>query len=700
MKNRIIALLLLVCVIFCAACQNTDEEVALVSLRIGRAPDKTEYAEGEAFDRSGMTVIGVYSDGVEKEISLYQVDKTTLSQADEYVTVSYKGLSVNQPVTVTGAAFVSSEPDVSSSDPEVSSDIEPVSSEPDVSSAADPVSTEQQGALTVINGPVKTVYVSGESFDTTGVLLAVTDGSGLTVLSSFDYPSSPLSALSTSVTLKSGGLSVDIPVTVVGGTPMSFSADYSESLYNSRIREFASGSCTKSNIDLGLSYAGQKLENTLPDPHKNGVKSFNELVEEIDYHIFYGIDSIVVKMNYDYGDLESTLDRLYFESDLIGGCMSIQGQELSNGYVQVVVKYYGDTLMSAKNGKSAPVYLEFYKTNSDRKSSYKFKKIDKSGISVYNSEQAIYALTHGYKINPVPGSPAQAVIDKAKQILISCCDDSMTEFQKMYNIYLYLISTSVYDAEGEGWAGEVLDYVNASDMFSSRLVSFRAEGPLLYGNSACYGYSKAIALLLSLEGLDVRRVVAAEETVRGRSQCEYDSDTHTYDSAIAVHSYDYVRIGSKDYLIDATYAFAGAAGEPPYTFYRDFCIALTKDQHKLVYKGLRQDKISSSASYRPESFDIYANATYDGVHDCLLDSMDELSAYTDALKAKMTPDQKHYAFCVMIDASGYTGAAAFKSAFLSKISSQINMQGFNYYVNTHEYNGKTYYAAYMLIVTP
>ena len=94
-----------------------------------------------------------------------------------------------------------------------------------------------------------------------------------------------------------------------------------------------------------------------------------------------------------------------------------------------------------------------------------------------------------------------------------------------------------------------------------------------------------------------------------------------------MHSYSYVRIGSKAYLIDATYAFAGAVGTPPYTIYRDFCIALTKDQHRLVYVGLRPDKVSAGSGYSPASFDIYAEAKYDGVNDCLLDSMSELPAY-------------------------------------------------------------------------
>ena len=51
----------------------------------------------------------------------------------------------------------------------------------------------------------------------------------------------------------------------------------------------------------------------------------------------------------------------------------------------------------------------------------------------------------------------ETVLAQAKQILISCCDDTMTPFQKMYNVYYYLQSHVAYDIAGEEWAGRSPD---------------------------------------------------------------------------------------------------------------------------------------------------------------------------------------------------------------------------------------------------
>lgn len=69
-------------------------------LQVLALPDKTEYVEGEQFNPAGMEIYALTSDGDRVKIDDYTVDKTVLTTADTYVTVSYNSLTVKVNVTV------------------------------------------------------------------------------------------------------------------------------------------------------------------------------------------------------------------------------------------------------------------------------------------------------------------------------------------------------------------------------------------------------------------------------------------------------------------------------------------------------------------------------------------------------------------------------------------------------------------------
>lgn len=675
-KPFLTVLLLLSAVLFCCtACGKTDpmEASELTSLKITQEPAKTSYAAGESFDKTGMIVMGVYSDGTETEITAYTVDKTTLAEGETAVIVSYKGLTVSQAVTVSAAATASS----GSGDPS--------GSEPNVDAP-----TAQFDAVTMVHAPVRMTYVAGETFDPVGILLRGTKGSEETLLTSCTYPDTALSTDTTSVTVECGGVTVEVPVTVAAGSPMAWGdASYTQKVVDDLIDNLKAENETQSSIEIGLAYKGQVLKNLLPHTYVAGVASFEELLEEVDYHLFYGRSSMVIKVNYDYGGLEETLNRLYFESGFAGGCMSIQGQALADGYIQIIVKYYSDTLTSVTPTALIPTHLEFAHTDSTRPADYAFSRIDDvNGIAVYNSEQAIWALTHGYAIAPVADSPVEAVLERAKEILVSCCDDSMTPFQKMYNVYYYIESHVTYDYSGETWAGNSPAPETESDMLSAMLVSFRAEGALLYGNAACYGYAKAITLLLGLEGLDITRVVNKDDSIVGHSQYDCEGPGQ-YTGTIGTHSYSYVRIDGRDYLIDGTYAFAGSPFMEGHecTLYRDFCVGYSKDRHAEVYANLLDDAYCASDDYHPGDFDAEVLASYDGTHDCLLESGEEVTAYMVALAAKATERNTYYAFNVTVAAAVYEDEADFYDTVTAQLEDAFGTCSYIRFSRARNVNG-------------
>lgn len=75
-------------------------EVVPTGIRIVTAPTKTVYTTGEAFDKSGMAVELVYSDGSTKKITDYTVPATALTEADTAVTVTYGSYTAKQAITV------------------------------------------------------------------------------------------------------------------------------------------------------------------------------------------------------------------------------------------------------------------------------------------------------------------------------------------------------------------------------------------------------------------------------------------------------------------------------------------------------------------------------------------------------------------------------------------------------------------------
>lgn len=79
---------------------KTEEDI-LESIEITTPPTKTEYVEGESFDKTGMVVTAKYSSGKSSVITDYTVSNGTNLKVDQKsVTISYEDETVEQPITV------------------------------------------------------------------------------------------------------------------------------------------------------------------------------------------------------------------------------------------------------------------------------------------------------------------------------------------------------------------------------------------------------------------------------------------------------------------------------------------------------------------------------------------------------------------------------------------------------------------------
>ena len=145
------ALLVLLSVAFAVSlclfggCVNNDpKEPELTSIAITKQPDKTEYVAGESFDKTGMVLVIVWSDGSIEEITegftVVNQDQP-LSESNRTVNFTYEGLSTQLNITVNKPAVKS---------------------------------------IAIATNPNKMVYKPGETLATPGLTLSVTYVDGIT----------------------------------------------------------------------------------------------------------------------------------------------------------------------------------------------------------------------------------------------------------------------------------------------------------------------------------------------------------------------------------------------------------------------------------------------------------------------------------------------------------------------------------------
>jgi hypothetical protein len=115
---------------------------AVVSIS-ATAPTKAEYIEGQSFDAAGMVVTAHYNDGSDTVVTTYTVNKTALALGDSAIVVSYEGKDISVSITVIAKVVVS----------------------------------------IAVTAPTKVAYISGDSFDASGMVVTATynDGSEVVV---------------------------------------------------------------------------------------------------------------------------------------------------------------------------------------------------------------------------------------------------------------------------------------------------------------------------------------------------------------------------------------------------------------------------------------------------------------------------------------------------------------------------------------
>lgn len=240
-----------------------------------------------------------------------------------------------------------------------------------------------------------------------------------------------------------------------------------------------------------------------------------------------------------------------------------------------------------------------HKTSHGRNNEFNNFNIDnvKNTISVTTSNQLVYAYEHGLNPIPVSGSPAEVLLNKAKNVLREICDDSMSELEKVRAIYDWLILNVNYDHTAAN---------SISDQDSINYDAWYAEGVFNNNKAVCDGYAKAFVILAKLESIPAVRVTGNN------------------------HAWNRVYLNGAWFGIDATHGDLSFNGQYEVLNYKSF---LFTDAEKTA-KGYT----STDYSYLPAttSFNYYATEVYTkdlSSADLLINSIDEFNKLMNTLSS-------------------------------------------------------------------
>lgn len=114
----------------------TVEKNSVTELLVKTQPTKTQYKEGQNFDKTGMVIQAKYKNGTISDITDYTIENGNNLKADQQsITISYNGIKTTQIITVTPNPLVK---------------------------------------IGITKAPIKTKYVVGQDFDKTGMIVTGT----------------------------------------------------------------------------------------------------------------------------------------------------------------------------------------------------------------------------------------------------------------------------------------------------------------------------------------------------------------------------------------------------------------------------------------------------------------------------------------------------------------------------------------------
>ena len=238
--------------------------------------------------------------------------------------------------------------------------------------------------------------------------------------------------------------------------------------------------------------------------------------------------------------------------------------------------------------------------------------------TVTDTDQLCYVLERGYKpLFTSDSCSAKRMYDAACSVLVSICDDTFTDLEKLHAIYDWLIENVTYDKT-------LLELVISNNTDLRKYKGFYLEGVFEDHRAVCDGISKAFMVMARIEGIECVQVSGTAKT-----------------SGVG-HAWNKVRLNGRWYIIDATGGGIVVGGEKEMLTHRLFMCNdayYSNNYTASEYTNLVAD--SEYSIYRDLKY------TYKGsTHDFYIDDVDELAdilAYYNSLADKTKTIDFYYA---------------------------------------------------------
>lgn len=310
------------------------------------------------------------------------------------------------------------------------------------------------------------------------------------------------------------------------------------------------------NFEEGSSY---RLE-----APKNTITTHDELVGLLDYCAFYRIKESTFSLQMSGNPIEEC-NLAIWDSTMIPGTVGTVIEDKGDGTVKVQFKYVDDA-NSFVPKRFRDIYLCEFPYIYDYKDEHKEKLVEipyvgGTQLTVHNSDQLIYAITHGYKPVMAENSPAKKIYDIATNILKQIIYKDMNDNEKLLAIEFYLSNNNHYDYTSDDSAAFIsANHKNNVEELSALFRGFYAEGALFNGGAVCYGFAKAQALLSGLLGFKAR---LTHGRIDNLSKDSNDAVTNTIESSTNIYNAHGISLVRKDDnskwgICDPTFRSAGA----------------------------------------------------------------------------------------------------------------------------------------------
>ncbi len=229
---------------------------------------------------------------------------------------------------------------------------------------------------------------------------------------------------------------------------------------------------------------------------------------------------------------------------------------------------------------------------------------------VFNSEQLVYAVEHGYK--PIFGAgstSAEACYNSARSILSTIVSENMTEVDKIKAIHDYIALNVTYDSVLLG-----LSTSNSAELIS-HYRGFSLEGVFQDKKAVCDGITKSFMLMCRIEGIEAIRV----------------SGTVNNNGLDIGHAWNKVEVDGVWYVIDVTnddsmLSIGGVSQTFELLTHKFFMVSDSS------ISATHTEDADNNAPVATGTYDYFKTTKYDGVNDLVIKSQTELNLIINEVK--------------------------------------------------------------------